>query len=151
MFTDLANFSCNSKNKGIVSSLAHILEAQRKIFECVEAEGGRVIKTMGDSLIALFSCPDKALAISIQIMRSDLFQDTLTIGLGFGKLIKVGERDIFGEEVNNSSFLAEDFGKAGQLLISKAFKDSLNDINPIVFVELATTKPDIAAFEVSWG
>src|SRR5437667_11548354 len=91
--------------------------------EAVEAHGGRVVKTMGDAIMALFSTPNAAAAAAAR-MQTDIESLPavggrklgLRIGFQSGPVIQ-HENDVFGDTVNLEYRLHEQAGK-GQVLTS---------------------------------
>lgn len=47
------------------------------------------------------------------------------IGLGFGNILKIGDLDVFGEEVNRSSKLGEDSAEKSEILLTSKMYDKL--------------------------
>lgn len=130
MFTDLAGFSRQVAKFGIIHFLQTILESEKLLLPVVEAHDGLVLKTEGDSFLAIFRNPRKAL-LAAHAMH-ELLDDwnterpheelvLLCIGLGYGHVLRVGDRDVFGAEVNAASKLGEDDARAGEILATDAF------------------------------
>ena len=130
MFTDLAGFSRQVAKFGILHFLQTIHESERLLFPVVEAHDGLVLKSEGDSFLAIFRNPKKALQAA-QSMH-DLLDEwnterpledliLLCVGLGHGHVLRVGDRDVFGAEVNAASKLGEDEARAGEILATDAF------------------------------
>ncbi len=44
----------------------------------------------------------------------------LCVGLGYGQVLRIGDADVFGREVNAASKLGEDIAKAGEILVTNA-------------------------------
>ena len=60
----------------------------------------------------------------------------LCVGIGFGKILRIGDADIFGEEVNAASKLGEDTAKKEEILITKGALTELGEkhnyiVNPL--------------------
>lgn len=125
LFTDLAGYSGASSAHGVVSTLAYIHGIQKMIFHEISVSEGEVIKTMGDSLIAVFHDASSAMECALRLIRLPQLNRILTIGIGYGDVLKLGNRDVFGPEVNHASFLAENFGLPGQTLVTDSFKEAL--------------------------
>jgi class 3 adenylate cyclase len=58
-------------------------------------------------------------------------QVLLCVGIGYGKMLRVGEADVFGQEVNAASKLGEDIAAAGEILATQAVVDQTKDLNLI--------------------
>lgn len=87
-------------------------------------------------MLLLFRRPEKALACAIAMQkaskeynvgRDKTEQMLLCIGLGYGKMLRIGDNDIFGAEVNAASKLGEDIADAWEILVTEQFKDAVTD------------------------
>jgi adenylate cyclase len=132
MFTDLSGFSRNTTKFGIIHFLQTIYESEIILEPIIEKYDGFLLKTEGDSMLVIFRNPDKALSSAIEMHNSlkeynktkeDEEKVLLCVGLGFGKILRIGDDDVFGEEVNLASKLGEDTAKAYEILVTKNFKD----------------------------
>jgi hypothetical protein len=106
----------------------------QKLREAVEAHGGRVVKTMGDAVMALFSTPNAAAAAAAR-MQTDVESLPavggrklgLRIGFQSGPVIQ-RENDVFGDTVNLAYRLHEQAVK-GQVLTSD---DTVSLLAPVI-------------------
>lgn len=57
------------------------------------------------------------------------------IGLGYGRVLKLGNADVFGREVNAASKLGEDYAKAEEVLVTEDMRKVCGDF--FSFVEYA--------------
>lgn len=130
MFTDLAGFSRQVAKFGIIHFLQTIHESEKILFPVVEEHDGLVLKTEGDSFLAIFRNPAKALQAARRMHEALDDWNTerpheelvlLCVGLGHGRVLKVGDRDVYGSEVNAASKLGEDDARAGEILATDAF------------------------------
>ena len=147
MFTDLVGFSRSVQRFGIIYFLQLIIESERLFGPIVERHAGYRLKKEGDSLLIIFRKPAKALAAALAMQqackeynttRKDEEKLFLSLGLGYGQVLKIGLADVFGFEVNAASKLGEDTGTAGDILVTKSFYEQIAD--PGRFAQL----PDIA-------
>ena len=132
MFTDLAGFSRNAAAFGIIHFLQVIQESQRLVVPCVESHDGILLKTEGDSLLVIFRRTANAVECAMQMQR--VCQDysrskdpeeqiNLCIGLGFGQVLRIGDHDVYGAEVNAAAKLGEDIAGAHQILVTEAVRN----------------------------
>lgn len=135
MFTDLSGFSRNTAKFGIIHFLQTIYESERLLTPLIEEHNGILIKTEGDSMLVIFKNPNNALQCAINMQKVvkrynkrkvPEEQVLLCIGLGYGDVLKIGDTDIFGYEVNLASKLGEDTAKAYEILASENFIESVN-------------------------
>lgn len=134
MFTDLAGFSRNVAEFGIVHFLQVIWEHQELLAPVIAAHDGLLLKTEGDSLIILFRRPRRALDCALAMQRACAQvnqrrkpedQILLCVGIGHGHVLRIGDQDVWGQEVNAASKLGEDTAKAGEILVTGAMHDAL--------------------------
>jgi len=127
LYTDLAGFSRNVAEFGIAHFLQTIYESHRLLVPIIEKDNGILLKTEGDSLIVMFRHINDALrcALAMQLCtqkynetRIDAEKVLLCIGIGYGEMLRIGDADVFGAEVNAACKLGEDIAKAGDILIT---------------------------------
>lgn len=133
MFTDLSGFSRNVAKFGIIHFLQTIYESERLLIPIIEDNDGILLKAEGDSLLVIFRNVAKALQASVLMQRtllaynkdkSDEEKVLLCVGLGYGKMLRIGDVDVFGHEVNSASKLGEDTAEAYEILVTPALKDA---------------------------
>jgi class 3 adenylate cyclase len=133
MFTDLTGFSRRVAEFGIVHFLQIIRESLRLLIPIIEAHDGILLKVEGDSMMVIFRRPDRAMACAIAMRDAAAAYDAavpatdrlgLCIGLGCGPMLRIGDQDVFGAEVNAASKLGEDTAKAGQIVATGAVKEA---------------------------
>ncbi|HUS31347.1 MAG TPA: adenylate/guanylate cyclase domain-containing protein, partial [Kofleriaceae bacterium] len=136
VFTDLAGFSRHVAKFGIIHFLQVMLEQQRLLLPVVEQHDGILIKIEADSFLILFKKATQALHCavamqqkcqSVNMRRAPEEQIVLCCGIGFGKLLKIGDEDVFGHEVNVASKLGEDTAKGNEILVTRAAKEAIGD------------------------
>ena len=145
MYTDLAGFSRNVAEFGIIHFLQTIYESHRLLVPIIERENGVLLKTEGDSLIVMFRNVNDALRAALAMQartqahnqsRIDTEKVLLCVGIGCGEVLRIGDADIFGAEVNAASKLGEDIAQAGDILLTGAAVRALRlphgvTVNPI--------------------
>lgn len=136
MFTDLAGFSRQVAKFGIIHFLQVILEQKRLLLPLVEDHDGILIKIEADSFLILFKKPAQALrcavamqhrCASLNARRAPEEQVILCCGIGFGRLLKIGDDDVFGHEVNIASKLGEDTAKGEEILVTRAARAAIGE------------------------
>ncbi len=146
MFTDLSGFSRGVAKFGIIHFLQTIYESERILIPVIENNDGILLKVEGDSFLVIFRNVNKAIQSSVSMQRilkkynadkPDEEKVLLCVGLGFGKVLKIGDSDVFGAEVNAASKLGEDTAKAWEILVTDAVKEKATDLKDISFEEIA--------------
>lgn len=131
MFTDLAGFSRRVAEFGITHFLQVVWEQRKHLDPVVHRNDGILVKVEADSQLILFKRPEIAIACAFEMMatcaqinrrRREEEQILLCVGIGFGPMLRVGDADVFGREVNAASKLGEDTAKAGEVLVTDAFR-----------------------------
>lgn len=132
MATDLAGFSRGVAEFGIIHFLQTIYEAERMLIPVVESHDGILLKVEGDSFMVIFRNVQKALHASIEMQRTTRRYNAghdpvehvlLGIGLGFGHVLRIGDADVFGNEVNSACILGETYAKGYEILVTQAVRD----------------------------
>lgn len=134
MFTDLSGFSRQVERFGILHFLQVIHEHKKLLLPIVEGHDGLLMKQEGDSFLILFRRPDGALACARQLQRAcSLYNERrppeeqilLCVGIGFGRVLRIGDTDVWGKEVNAASKLGEDTAKATEILVTEAVREAV--------------------------
>ena len=134
-FTDLVGFSRRTQEFGILHFLGVIHRKRCLLAPLVAAAGGEVLKQEADSWLMVFASADRALATMLEAQqrcaeynRGVAAEETveLCVGLGYGPLLRIGDHDVWGREVNVASRLGEDTAEGGEILISEAFRQALS-------------------------
>lgn len=150
MFTDLSGFSRGVAEFGIVHFLQTIYESERLLIPLIEENDGILLKVEGDSLLVIFRNIHKALQCAITMQRAlktynadkpDAEKVLLCVGLGFGKMLRIGDADVFGAEVNAASKLGEDTAKAWEILVTAAVRDGAAGMPGIGFQQIDAEIP----------
>src|SRR5438105_19092 len=68
-------------------------------------------------------------------------QILLCVGLGFGRILRIGDRDVFGKEVNASSKLGEDTAKANEVLCTQAAREAAGTMEGVSYIPLEESVP----------
>lgn len=145
MFTDLSGFSRGVEKFGIIHFIQIIQESERVLTPIIEDFGGIVLKTEGDSLMVIFRSTEKAVLCSIEMQKESMkynkFKEEeeqihLCIGLGYGDVLRIGDSDVFGAEVNAASKLGEDIAKSGEILVTDSLKNSITETMVLEFKQI---------------
>ena len=145
------------------------LQARDMVLECVglmraatERHGGRVIKTIGDEIMATFPSAEEAVDAAAE-MHQDLASHAdlvvegqhvaIRIGCHFGPVV-LENRDIFGAAVHTANRLTSQ-AKAGQIMVSAAVIERLGAAwrGAVRQIDVATLKGKTSEdelFEVLW-
>lgn len=75
--------------------------------------------------------------------RPETEQIRLCIGLGHGRVLRIGDRDVFGIEVNAAAKLGEDIARAHEILVTDAVRVAAGA--DCRFEQIAETPPGVGA------
>ena len=154
MFTDLSGFSRHVAKFGIVHFLQTIYASECLLKPIIEKHGGLVLKFDGDSLLVVFRSPRRAAAAAVRMQRvcSDYNRGAppeekvlLCVGIGYGPMLRIGDFDIFGAEVNAAAKLGEDIAKSGEVLVTQNVKDRLGRMAGVSFRRIHRVPPGAMA------
>lgn len=150
MFTDLSGFSRRVADFGIIHFLQTIYESNRLLVPIIEEYSGILLKVEGDSLLVIFRSVDEAIECAVAMQRcakgynrkrAENEQVLLCIGLGFGDVLRIGDSDVFGAEVNAASKLGEDTAKAYEILVTGSVKKAANETRGVAFKPIKAVTP----------
>ncbi len=146
----------DDKARGMV---ARCLEIMR---EATEAEGGSVIKTMGDEIMSTFAVADAAMNAARRMQEvittdADLAHDgghvAIRIGCHFGPVVEE-RHDVFGSAVHTANRMTSQ-AKAGQIITTAGMVERLSpDWQALCReIDVATVRgraDEVLLFEVLW-
>jgi class 3 adenylate cyclase len=160
LFTDIESSTAHWDKDGDIEGRLLVDRHNRLVFSVIQRHKGRVVKTIGDAVMAAFRRPSHALAAAVgiqQVMeraRADdpAFDIQVRIGIHTGRGL-VERDDVFGHVVNLASRI-ESRASGGEILISagaarglKPSRCALERAAP--FVPKGTTKP-LAVLRCNW-
>lgn len=140
MFTDLSGFSRQAAKFGITHFLQIIHEKKKMLLPIVAAHDGILLKVEADSFLIIFRRPDRALQCAIEMQRRCQLtnerrlpeeQIVLCLGIGYGDVLRVGDHDVWGREVNAASKLGEDTAGPNEILVTGAAQAELGAITGV--------------------
>jgi adenylate cyclase len=124
VFTDLAAFSEWALEAGDDEAVRLLREVDRAMEPAVREHSGKVVKRMGDGMMAVFSDPADALAALLDArerlaeVSADGYDPRFRAGIHVGRPRKLGG-DYFGVDVNVAARLAEQ-ASPDEVLVSDA-------------------------------
>jgi class 3 adenylate cyclase len=150
MATDLSGFSRHVAKFGIIHFLQTIYESERLLIPIIESHDGILLKKEGDSFLVIFRNVSKAVDAALEMQRiletynadkADEEKVLLCVGLGYGKMLRIGDEDVFGAEVNAASKLGEDTARAAEILATEEVFKQCNSIPGVSFKEITEIPP----------
>src|SRR5436190_1674463 len=162
LFSDIKGSTTYAEKKGDVEYMAMINRHNGLLFPIIEAEGGRVVKTIGDAILAQFEDPAGGIRAAAGMQRvlaedrkshEEIDQIHIRIGVHHGLGI-LKEGDVFGDVVNAASRV-EHQAEAEQILITDAMLDAARTAGfqcaKIGRAELRGKDEPIDLYAVAWS
>ncbi len=150
MFTDLRNSTKMYREIGDAPAFGRVREHFEILENAVAAEGGSIVKTMGDAIMAAFRHPVSAMR-AIWVVQKQIAERgepplSLKVGIHHGPCIVVNlndRLDYFGSTVNITSRLPN-FSMGGEVILSEPIR---NDPEVIEFLEKNAAPNSLTRFQ----
>lgn len=131
LFTDIVGSTQFFESRGDIEGLARVHRHNDILFPVVTAHGGRVVKTIGDAIMAVFDEPPLAVACAAEMQRrlaaaqagEDEEPIRVRVGVHAGRVLADGG-DVFGDTVNTAARVAS-AADADEVLLSRSLFESL--------------------------
>ena len=160
LFADVSGSTKRYESEGDKSAMEAIARCIDLLRQTVESSGGRVLKTIGDEIMAVLPTPDAAAIASAQMQNAvealppvGATKLGIRIGFHFGSVLQSGN-DIFGDTVNLAARLVEQAG-SGQIITSHETANLLGPLfrsfkRPLYAVHLKGKSEEVALCELIW-
>lgn len=131
LFTDLVGFSDWALEVGDTAATEMLREVDGAVTPALNARGGRVVKRLGDGLMATFLEPAEAVEAALEAHEAvaaievEGARPAMRAGAHHGLPRRVG-RDYLGVDVNIAARVAQ-AAKADELLVSGTVREQLDD------------------------
>jgi len=163
LFTDIVGSTAYFKKYGNIAGREMLLQHQRIVTDQVKKTAGETVKTVGDSVIAIFKNGKDAVEGAIATQRElscyidehDAYHEFhIRIGIHFGEII-CEDNDIFGNSVNLAAKLLEITGIDGITvsteIINSLEQDASSDVIEFSYPNGDTDNADApAAYTIEW-
>jgi adenylate cyclase len=160
LFADVSGSTRLYETVGDTEALATIGRCLSLVGAACEGHGGRVVKTIGDEVMAVFPSADQAASAAGE-MQARIFEQPpvgrlrLAIRVGFhvGPAIEV-DGDVFGDSVNVAARMAA-LAKGEQVILSSETAEALSPllrarVREIDVLTVKGKQQDIRIFELIW-
>ena len=130
LFTDIVGFSSWALQAGDEAALELLRQVAAAEDTAISANGGSVVKRLGDGAMAVFRAADQAvqaaLRAQLDLRRIEVNEHTpeLRAGVHLGRPRRVGA-DYLGVDVNIAARVGE-AAKAGEVLVSESAREALD-------------------------
>ena len=131
-FADLSGFTGLTQRLPTAELSSLLGEFNNAASDVVHADGGRVVKFIGDEVMWVSSTPEQLVNVAIDLVGHPAARDAglqVRAGLGYGLVLAIGG-DYFGNAVNLAARLVA-AAAPGQILASSDVRDQLPDLPAI--------------------
>jgi adenylate cyclase len=159
MVLDSCGFSRSVRQHGIVNYLARLERLGRVVVPIIEAHKGRVLRIEADNIFALFADPEAATRCALAVqLHVEIANEPLpaaseiyvAIGIGYGRVLLVGDHDAWGDEMNIACKLGEDLAERGEILLTAAAHEAIAHADWVTFSDwsVSVSGLDLTAYKV---
>ena len=149
MILDSSGFTQLTKAHGIIHFLSLVVSMRDLVEPLCDKHDAIAHWAEADNVYAIFKTARDALRCAIEIQtvvpaenatRVEADRLAVCIGLGAGRLLRIGGENVYGDEMNLASKLGEDIAAPDEILIT-----------PSVLVEVGDEAPDVERLEQRIG
>ncbi len=139
LFTDIVDSTKYWDKFGDVQGRLMVDRHNRRLFPVITKFKGRIIKTIGDSIMAAFAKPEQAVEAAIAMQQTmalerqgdETFRIYIRVGIHSGDAI-VEKEDVYGDIVNVAARV-ESVGKGNEILVSQTAVAYIEDEYAFIF------------------
>jgi class 3 adenylate cyclase/CHAT domain-containing protein len=140
MFTDIKGSTSFYETRGDLDGRAMVHRHNAIVLPCIEANQGRLVKTIGDATMSIYEEPEQGVMAAMEIQKKllahnkgkqDHEQIHVRIGVNYGTGI-VEEKDVFGDVVNVAS-RAESLADADEILVTESLYRKVKSHDEFIF------------------
>jgi adenylate cyclase len=123
---DMAGLTRITQEQGIIPALEAIYHLRDIVSPLLIRHHGRLLKAEADNIYGVFDRPDSALLAARDIIEQLRTEEVgASIGIGYGEVLAIGERDLYGNQMNLASRLGEDLAGDNEILLTEAAYQAL--------------------------
>lgn len=132
---DMSGFSRLTIRHSIIHFLAAIRRLCAIALPCIAHHSGTLVKQEADNIFAVFPSVELAIEAAMEILNDIAAANTglpdrldlqASVGIGYGEVLMVEGKDLFGSEMNLASKLGEDLARPSEILLTPAAYDQVD-------------------------
>ena len=136
MVVDTCGYTRSLRNQGVVPFLALLLRLNEIVVARVLEVGGSICFREADNFFALFPTADVATSCGEAILAEVAVANAgspprdriaVSIGVGYGSILLIGQDQVYGEEVNLASKVGEDLAGPDELMLTVGGRTALGE------------------------
>jgi adenylate cyclase len=131
-FTDLEGFSEYTAREGDEASVRFLAAHKRAVGPVVRSRGGRIVKQLGDGLLLTFPSAEAGVLAALELVELASGPLRLRVGLHYGDVLVLPDRDVVGHVVNIAARVAEK-ARGGEVLTTETVSDVAGDLEGVRF------------------
>lgn len=145
LIMDSCGFSRTVHAHGIIPFLSLLERLWRLVRPLIAEHGGRPLREDADDLFAVFPDAHSALACAkaineyVEIANGPLPASSeiyVAQGIGYGRVLLVGDDDAWGDEMNLACKLGEDIAQEGEILLTEQAHEAIGEGGQDTFEKL---------------
>jgi len=162
LFTDIKGSTHYFETRGDLAGRAMVQAHNDMLFPIIDRHGGRLVKTIGDAIMASFQVPQDAVETAVDMQRvlaehnrkkEEAEKISVRIGINTGLGI-VEEKDVYGDVVNSAARV-ESLADGGEILVSNSVYAAVKNSDDIILryhstAEVKGKKEPIEVYRVVW-
>jgi len=128
LFTDIVGSTRYYEQRGDIAGLQMVVAHNDLLFPIIREHGGRILKTIGDSIMALFDDPSHAVICTVSMQRAIAAREasgrdplSVRMGLHVGRALQEGG-DVFGDAVNTAARV-ESCARGGEIIVTDSVRE----------------------------
>ena len=146
---DSSGFTRLTQTHGIIHFLALVVDMRSRLLPVFQQHGALMVWFEADNLYAVFpeALPAVQAALAAQLTmaeannnRSEEERLDICVGIGAGRLLRIGTENIYGHQMNLASKLGEDCAESGDVLITEDAWNEIADHVDGLYGELRTVR-----------
>ena len=144
-FFDLVDFTKSTEELGDRGAVQLLDEWDAVVTANVDSNRGRIVRTLGDGMLAVFHDADSAVRAAVGVLRqrvglpsSGRGSTRVRIGIDFGPVSRRGE-DYLGHTVNLATRLTK-LSRPGEALAAETVKDFVGDVTGAIWRSRGQTR-----------
>lgn len=157
MVLDMTGFTRTTIEHGELTALLRIVEAHQICLPVMRDNGAGLIRSFADDLVALFDEPGTAITAAFEInartreyaAKHNGLGAECCIGIGYGKVLKIGPNLAQGDEMNRASKLGEDVAKGGEILVTDNVRKAILGRKGVEVLEIADNQLPFTYYSVT--
>ncbi len=146
---DSGGFTSTTRDSGILHFLSKLIQIRDLVCPILSQFNGQNVRCEADNFFAEFDqvtdAVEACVAAHVAVLNRNLVVDeslqySLSIGIGYGPVLRAGHEGVYGDQMNIASKLGEDTAGPHELLLSDTAYAQIADRTSIQFKECSMVK-----------